>query len=227
MNFLDVKSITTPHGDVKTIYINGDVAWTKGVTDDTPTYIKLLKHTMRGSYKNESATSVGDYAFYSSEKLTRADFSEAISIGEYAFYNCPLLTSVNFPKVTTIGNFAFADCIRLSKVRFPSAIEVGACVFQNCTSLTTAVFDVAVKIGETGDAFDECSKLSTLILCSDTLCMISSGSLNDTQIANGDGCIYVPSSLINDYKIADGWSDYASKFKTIEDNMDIIGGLIS
>lgn len=224
MNFLDVRSISTPHGDVKTIYINGDVAWTKGISDNTPTYIKLLKHTMRGSYKNETATSIGDYAFYSSEKLTRADFVEATSIGEYAFYNCPLLTSVNLPKVTTIGLYAFAECLRLTKVNFQSAIEISGRAFDNCSALTTVVLPVATTIGDY--VFDGCDKLSTLILCSETLCTIAS-DLSETLIGEGNGYIYVPSALINDYKTADNWSMHASQFKTIEDNVDIIGGLIS
>ena len=230
MNFLDVKSVTIAEGDVKTIYINGNVAWKKNIIDNTPVYIKLLRHSLSGSYKNESVTSIGDYAFYYCEKLTRVEFTEAISIGDYAFYNCSFLTAINFPKATTIGESAFENCIRLSKIRLPLVTEISGNAFKNCTSLTTAIFDANVTIGNADnnyDIFDGCNNMSNLILYSNTLCPMIGNSLVDTKIASGDGFIYVPSALIDNYKIADGWSNYASNFKTIEDNIDIIGGLIS
>lgn len=43
------------------------------------------------------------------------------------------------------------------------------------------------------------------------------GVANGTPIANGTGYIYVPSALIEQYKVAENWSTYASQFRALED----------
>ena len=63
--------------------------------------------TVCGTY---SVTSISDYAFYPSPRLTSVIIGNSVtSIGVYAFQGSPMLTSVTLgTSVTSIGNFAFA-----------------------------------------------------------------------------------------------------------------------
>ncbi|MBR3159229.1 MAG: hypothetical protein IKF14_09030 [Atopobiaceae bacterium] len=64
--------------------------------------------------------------------------------------------------------------------------------------------------------------MDTLVLPGETLCRLS-GSLNsDVPIAQGTGYVYVPSSLVDDYKVAGGWSTYAAQIRAIEDYPDVV-----
>lgn len=46
----------------------------------------------------------------------------------------------------------------------------------------------------------------------------------ETAIENGTGYVYVPSALVDSYKITAPWSSMASKIRAIEDYPDITGG---
>jgi hypothetical protein len=45
-----------------------------------------------------------------------------------------------------------------------------------------------------------------------------------TKIANGEGYIYVPASMVDSYKSASNWSTYAAQIRAIEDYPEITGG---
>jgi hypothetical protein len=66
----------------------------------------------------EGLTSIGEAAFYKSEKLTNITFPESLTrIVSSAFANCSGLTSVTFPAgLTTIDNEAFYNCTGLTSV---------------------------------------------------------------------------------------------------------------
>ena len=81
----------------------GDEALTSSIIDRSITEI-------RDNY----ATSIGIYAFYSCSKLTTADFPAATSIGINAFYDCKALTTANFPEATSIDSSAFSSCSKLT-----------------------------------------------------------------------------------------------------------------
>lgn len=122
-----------------------------------------------------TVTSVGEYAFYENEAITKvvipqtvtnigegafsccSNLSEitipesVVTIGEYAFDSCTSLTSVTIPEgVKTIGEEAFFECTGLKKVTFPSTVtEIPAWIFSGCTSLVTINLpDTITKIGE-------------------------------------------------------------------------------
>jgi hypothetical protein len=68
-----------------------------------------------------SATSIGDHAFYYCTNLTGALIGNSVtSIGRYAFYLCPSLTSVTIGNMftTTMWNAAFANCPSLKEASF-------------------------------------------------------------------------------------------------------------
>ena len=64
-----------------------------------------------------------------------------------------------------------------------------------------------------------------LVLPGETVCAVSSVTiLSNTPIASGTGYIYVPSVLIEQYKVATNWVVYAAQIRAIEDYPEITGG---
>ena len=147
----------------------------------------LSTKTSLKKYQNKYATSIGYSAFGSCPALTTVDLPNATSIGDQAFYGCRALTSVDFPNATSIGNSAFNSCSALTSIDLPSATSIGSY------------------------AFFENSHLKTIFLRSKTMCTCT----GDPSL-NSSTAIYVPESLIDSYKTATYWVNYASKFKTLE-----------
>ena len=175
-----------------------------------------------------NATTVGNAAFQQCSALTSVEFPNATTICGSAFNNCSALTSVDFPNATTIGDNAFQSCSALASVRFPNATSAGTWVFQNC--LTLASVDLPKVTYINSFVFMACRSLTSLILRSESLCSLSSGptftecfhfhgTVDATYNPDGlkDGYIYVPSALIEDYKVATNWVSLASQFRALED----------
>ena len=142
--------------------------------------------------------------------------SRVTSIGAYAFRQCNKMTKVDFPAATTIGTYAFTDCHELTKAVFPAVTKVDSYAFRYNSGLKMVDFPAATTIG--GHAFDSCSALTEVILRSDTMVVISNTAVfNGTPIKTGTGYIYVPSALIEQYKVADNWPTYATQFRALED----------
>jgi hypothetical protein len=68
------------------------------------------------------------------------------SIGDYAFYKCTKLTTVNFPVVTNIGGSAFNGCSQLTTADFPAATSIGRSAFDGCSSLTALILRTTEKV---------------------------------------------------------------------------------
>ena len=68
----------------------------------------------------DSATSIGNAAFYGCKKLTDIIIPDSVtSIGGSAFWNCTGLTSVTIPdSVTSIGGYAFYNCDNLTDIYY-------------------------------------------------------------------------------------------------------------
>ena len=107
---------------------------------------------------------------------------------------------------------------------------------ERCTGLELIYTESLYTIGHNSYArhFDDCINLRALILAgTEAVCSLSNtNSFTDTPIAGwqpsytvnnnakykvDDGYIYVPKSLIEDYKVAPNWATYAHKFRAIED----------
>ena len=91
-----------------------------------------------------------------------------------------------------------------------SEIEVmGASAFSYCSALTSISLPSATSIGQS--AFNSCNKLTTMYIGteSDTVCTLS----NTNAIPSSVTDIYVPEALVDSYKTATNWSNFASKIK--------------
>ena len=200
------------------------------------------------NYENTTATKIKDYCFQNSTKLATATFTNVSNVGSYAFSNCSALTQVSLPNATTIvGSNCFSKCNKLSNVNLSNVTDAGESTFFLCGSLTSinlprvenlnnAVFydchllkkvdlESCKELSGYGQ-FNNCEKLTTLILRSNTVCSMPYGnSLQGTPIAYArQGYVYVPRVLVDEYKKATNWTVYADSIRAIEDYPDITGG---
>lgn len=203
------------------------------------------------SFAAPLCTSIEGYAFYRSG-LETIDAPNVTEIGSYTFNTCMNLTSVNFPELLTVDTHSFYSCINLTSANLPKATKLGASdtyytsmCFYSCSKLTTVNIPMIQKLGES--CFYGCSLLSkidlpsvtgigsyvfynataleTVILRSTTLVTLGNkNSFTGTKIVNGTGYIYVPSALLEQYKVATNWATYANQFRAIEDYPEICGG---
>ncbi len=154
-------------------------------------------------------------------KIKTVNVPNAKIIGSYAFYHCTELTSINAPNVTTFGTYVFLSTA-IKSVNFPLATSVPVQCFYSCSSLTKADFGVASSIEEHAFAY---SGLETLILrrTSGICSLLNKKALVGTPIETGTGYVYVPAALLDTYKAASNWSNFASQFRVIKDYPDICG----
>ena len=142
------------------------------------------------------------------------------SIGNYAFYGCTSLTSVTIPdSVTSIGDYAFRGCTGLTEITLPDSVtSIGSYAFYGCTGLTSVTLGIGVS-AINSYTFYGCTSLINLTLNkADTYVTLgSTNALTDTPIATSttEGYIYVPSTLVEQYKGATNWATYANKTKAI------------
>jgi hypothetical protein len=122
---------------------------------------------------------------------------------------------VSLPSAINIGEIAFGECPSLVSVNLPSATKIARLAFSGCTALTTV--DLGAVTSIISNAFDGCSSLKTLILRSPTIVETDNYLLDGTAIQTSGGFIYVPASLLSNYKTHDDWSLYQSKFRALED----------
>lgn len=203
------------------------------------------------NYENTRVTKIKDYCFYNSITLATATFTNVSDVGKYAFQYCQALTQINLPKVTTIGYSCFENASKLSAVNLSNVQTLGQAAFIRCSSLKSINLPQVKKLqsdtfynctllekadlgscqqfdGQT--QFGKCAELVTLILRGNTVCSATypvnsyKGALGETPIANGNGYIYVPRALVNEYKNATNWVEIAGRIRAIEDYPDITGG---
>ena len=174
---------------------------------------KLLEKTISGEYENDRVTSVGDYAFYTCKQVASLNFSKVTSIGENGFCSCENAETANFPVLKSIGKYAFSGMYKMTCFDFPALESIPAYAFDNCWRLTGVILRRnAVCTLQNVSAFNACHHFN--------------GQTHTAFNPSGlkDGYIYVPRSLVDSYKAATNWSNYASQIRAIEDYPDICGG---
>lgn len=162
---------------------------------------------------SEGVVSIGFFAFKGCSSLTSITIPSSVtSIGSEAFWNCTALTSVIISEGITsmsIGSEAFWNCSSLANITIPNGVtQIGTEAFLNCSSLTNIT--VPDSIDSIGDrAFYNCSSLALLDLsnCSHVV-SVGSEFLDSTKSTLQ---IKVKASLVEQYKTAPYWRDYADK----------------
>lgn len=145
-------------------------------------------------------------------------------IPQHAFGKLKSLQKITFPNTKTIGMNAFTSCSNLYSVNLDRAEVLGAYAFESC-NIEFLDLKSARRLEGRSLAINP---LKTLIVRNNAVVTLANGHvLAETPIANGDGYIYVPKSLVGSYKSATNWSNYAeSQFRAIEDYPEITGGAV-
>ena len=145
--------------------------------------------------RNDRITYLGIEVFRNYESLAVVDFPNVTSTGVNVFYACYALHTVNLPSLISISQNVFAYSSLLKRLDFPSVESIS------------------------GGAFSGCARLVTVILRkADTVCTLENVSaFSGTSIAKGNGFVYVPDGLVEQYKAATNWSTYANQIKPISE----------
>ena len=184
---------------------------------DISAKLKKMNYNLITYLKNDNNKSISELI---SGTIQEFEDENIINIKKYLFRACRELTKVNLPNCITIGMGAFRDCTALSNVNLPECEEVGTSSFLHCTALSKIIFQ-KIKIMEVG-AFEDCSNLETLIIKNDTrVCIMrkegTTDALSGTKIESGNGYIYVPDKLVQQYKDKYNWVKYANQIKPLSE----------
>ena len=175
----------------------------------------------------EGVTEIGTSAFDYCRQLVSVTFpSTLLSIGNNAFWGMGMRSSDDTGKplvlpssLSSIGQYAFENA-RIESVTLPAALKtVGTDAFKGC-SITTLTIENGAVLGK--KMFNSCFHLTTITCKSatppnmkadDGLYAIANESGNTalTNIKN----VYVPTSSVDAYKEAPGWSMYSDKISAI------------
>ena len=148
---------------------------------------------------NVSGTIIGN-GFYMLQSISLPNATE-IAMG--AFSRLESLETINLPNVTTIGEGAFGGCTSLKTINLPNVVTVGYGTFESCEALESISLPNVTTIGE--GAFESCEALESITLGANQVCTIGTYAFDDIQ---NTITVYVPSNLIEQYKVATNWSTY-------------------
>jgi hypothetical protein len=180
-----------------------------------------------------NCTSIGGYSFRNCPNLESVNLPSCVSFtalgsgddGEF-FRDSRIVKSINIPNLTTIENGVrcFNQCRALEEFDAPNLTSVTntSTMFSYCTSIKKINLP---KLGGTtiaANTFPNCYKLETLILGGSELNPLANvNAFNNTGLSvQGGFKIYVPDNLVDAYKTATNWSNFADKIKSIEKDLE-------
>lgn len=157
--------------------------------------------------------------------------SDITSIRYGAFAEYKYLKKVNLPNVNFIGNNAFRNCQSLQNISLPLIEEIGADAFLFSMLIESAYLPKIKDLGNGGDAFASCNSLKAVIIeQTEKICNLYAtnafdscshftGKVDTIFNPNGDkdGFVYVPDSLVEQYKVDPLWSNIASQIKPLSE----------
>lgn len=183
-------------------------------------YYAYLEDKKIGTLLSTEITKVRNYALIGRKSLIAIDLPECTNVGDYAFSSCTSLENVNLPKCTNVNEYAFSSCEKLQNVNIPKCTRIENSTFQFCKSLKKIDLNVVERIADS--AFWGCELLECIkILNTETVCVLTSKyALSDTKIKSGNGYIYVPDKLLEQYKTATNWSAFANQIKPLSEYVE-------
>ena len=159
--------------------------------------------------------------FRGDTSLVNINLGHLTSIADEAFRDCPL-TETSVLDMPNLASLSWSICSAtfygtgITKIknlgtvtRIPSSGDGSGCFFE-CKSLTEAILPSTLTSIERM-AFRNCTALTTVVLNSVTPPSINAGFSGCSSLAH----IYVPAESVETYKVASGWSGYASIISAI------------
>lgn len=186
----------------------------------------LQTQTQAYSFTNDDITSLRDSAFYNDKQLSSVTLQNATHVGANAFERCTLLSKCSVDKMQTCGDSAFSRA-NLSQAVFPNLSAIARNMFVFCSYLKKVKCDKAISIDER--AFNGCASIEVIdILGGGNISAPSTSELyklksvvlrgtenvtptSDTIWLPSSVTIYVPDSLVEQYKSATNWSSRTIK----------------
>lgn len=191
------------------------------------------------SVSDENVTSVRASCFFACKKIQEVYLPNVTSIGDSAFKCCDMLSKINIQNVETLDDYALSTCLKITELYLPKAITIGTSACDSMPQLKKVTLGNVKTIGEYAlywnlnceeidislnenvgsigaKAFLGDKKLSKLTIRGTALIGLKdSNAFYNTPIANGTGKIYVDPSIVETYKTATNWSNYASVIEAI------------
>ena len=208
-------------GEIETY--NGDYSGEVAVGNEWEEILKSCIDTTYGANITKlpkGITAIRNYAFNYCSNLALTELPETItSIGNYSFNNCANLSLTKLPAgLTNIGNNAFDTCRSIKITEVPEGItDLKSYAFSGCTSI------ISLKIlgnitGFGNYCLNGCNALEKIELPNITsVPTLGTNSLKGTKIVGTIGYIYVPDDLVESFKVATRWVDYAEQIKPISE----------
>lgn len=183
-------------------------------------YYAYLEDRKIGTLLSTEITKVRDYALIGRKSLIAIDLPKCTNVGEWAFSSCTSLENVDLPECVDVGDYSFAYCEKLQNVNIPKCTIINGYAFQLCKSLKKIDLNVVKRISD--GAFWNCKLLECVkILNTETVCVLTSKyALEGTKIKSGNGYIYVPDKLVQQYKTATNWSVFANQIKPLSEYVE-------
>lgn len=222
-----VEVASTGGGDIDAI-LDGSISVLTSEVQSIANY-KFYQSQTITEVNLPNATQIGSYAFNNCDNLTTVNIPQVDTISSYAFYDCSKLATVSADKVRVISSYAFNRCFKLENVKFKNLSDIEGSAFSMCTTLKKVDLYAIDRIQS--NAFSACYSLkSVLVRKTDAICTLGNtnafancmhilGTTNSEYNPQGlkDGYIYVPKALVESYKTATNWSNFANQFRALED----------
>jgi hypothetical protein len=164
----------------------------------------------------EGITSIGAYAFQDNYNCNYQLPSTLTSIGNYAFEDADKIESLYIPANCSVGSYAFQNCSKLkfvqvgegcSFVTYYSGSSYYYYTFQKCNKLEEIVFPTTFYRISGSKMLSGCTALKKVTFKSPTL--IDGDHYSSFFDGLGtDIQVYVPSYLVNAYKLDKYWYNY-------------------
>lgn len=165
------------------------------------------------SISDSSITVLRKGAFSHCAQITDVSLPNCTTVNEESFKQCTALTNLSLPSCTVVqGNYSFQGCANLKQLVLPKASVSGA---QSLVSSGVELVDV-YEANNNQQLFSFClwnnSALKTIIIRNKNKVSVAGSYGTPSQLQS----VYVPESLLNEYKSASGWSAIANVIKPIE-----------
>lgn len=146
-------------------------------------------------------TKVEYQTFYGCKSATTIYLPNVTSIDQYGLKSCSGATTIDIRNVTSLGNYAFEVCGSLTTINIPNIKSMGNRVFASCYQLRSLIV---------GTNLTTVATIGTVPFYN---CYHILGTTSSDYNPTGakDGYIYVPASLVDDYREATNWAEYASQ----------------